>query len=75
MESRQKRVRVKVVYGAHIRKLRHEMGWSEEELAAEAGVSASYLSQLERGLRNPSLDKLEAIYDALGHEMAAFLKM
>jgi transcriptional regulator with XRE-family HTH domain len=41
-------------------------GWSQEDLAAEAGVDRSYMSGIERGVRNFSVLKLQAIGKALG---------
>jgi len=36
------------------------------ELAKKVGISASYLSQIENGKRNPTIDKLKLIAAALG---------
>lgn len=41
--------------GRNLRRLRQENGWSQEEFAFEAGVHRTYISDLERGARNPSL--------------------
>lgn len=40
--------------GAHIRKLREERGYSQEEFAAEAGFDRTYYGGIERGERNLS---------------------
>lgn len=46
---------------------RHGMGWTQEELAARAGMSRGYLSRLERGLPGrPGLDILSRVCGALG---------
>ena len=52
--------------GAVIRELRKERGWSIEELCLTAGADPKYLSELERGKRNPSVEKLEGIAGAFG---------
>jgi transcriptional regulator with XRE-family HTH domain len=49
-----------------VRAARERRGWSQEDLAAEAGVDRSYMSGVERGVRNISVLKLEAIARALG---------
>lgn len=54
------------VFGERIRALRQERGLSQERLAELAGVHRTYLSSLERGERNVSLDNIYAIADALG---------
>lgn len=51
--------------GKRIRELRLERGWSQEFLAAEAGLNMNYLGGIERGERNPSLKNLARIADAL----------
>jgi transcriptional regulator with XRE-family HTH domain len=48
------------------RVLRTGMGLSQEELAFRAGMKRSYLSDLERGTRNPSVRALGRLADALG---------
>ena len=40
-------------------------GMSQEKLSDAAGVHATYVSQVERGLLSPTLDKLEALAKAL----------
>jgi transcriptional regulator with XRE-family HTH domain len=54
------------VFGDRIRALRHDRGLSQERLAELAGVHRTYLSSLERGERNVSLDNIYAIAEALG---------
>jgi transcriptional regulator with XRE-family HTH domain len=51
--------------GAFIRDLRNSARISLRELAARAGVSNPYLSQIERGLRRPSAEVLAQIASAL----------
>jgi transcriptional regulator with XRE-family HTH domain len=51
--------------GAFIRERRRSVGLSVRKLAAMAGVSNPYLSQIERGLRRPSADILNGIAKAL----------
>jgi transcriptional regulator with XRE-family HTH domain len=52
--------------GAFIRDQRERSAMSLRKLAAKAGISNPYLSQIERGLRRPSADILVAIATALG---------
>ncbi len=52
-------------YGRAIRLARVARGMSQKDLAADAGVTNTYLSLIEKEHRTPSLDKLEAIARAL----------
>ncbi len=51
--------------GMRIRYLRNQKHWSQEDLALEAGINKNYLSDLERGNRNPTLRIMEKIAIAL----------
>ena len=51
--------------GKRIKYLRLQKGWSQEDLALEANINKNYISDLERGTRNPSLKVLERICVAL----------
>ena len=56
---------IRVKFGKHLRKLREEKGWTQEHLADEAGMHFTYIGQIERGVRNPSLINLQKIAKAL----------
>ena len=51
--------------GAKIRKLRQARRYSQEQLAGFAGVNPNYLSEVERGERNLSVEVLVALANAL----------
>jgi len=55
---------------AAIRELREERGWSQSELAAKAGVSRSFLVDLEGGKPTVEASKLLDVFQALGFELA-----
>lgn len=52
--------------GRNLRRLRLALGISQEELAYRAGIDRVYMSELERGRRNPSLLVLTRLAKALG---------
>lgn len=56
---------IKKVFGIQLRKLRKAAGYSQEDLADKAKLHPTYIGQIERGLRNPSLINLEKIAKAL----------
>ncbi|MBB35452.1 MAG: transcriptional regulator [Hirschia sp.] len=51
--------------GANIRRLRNEKGWSQEELAERTGLHRTYISSVERGVRNPTITVIEKLMIAL----------
>ena len=59
--------------GALVRAHRVAAGLTLRELSARTHVSNAYLSQLERGLHEPSLSVLRAIASALGVPLAGLL--
>lgn len=60
--------------GAVIRARRAARGSSLREVAGLAGVSSAYLSQIERGLHEPSLSVLRAVAAALELPLGALLR-
>jgi transcriptional regulator with XRE-family HTH domain len=48
-----------------IKKYRHEMGLTQEDLAEKVGVSRVYIGYVEQGRNTPSLEILEKIAKAL----------
>lgn len=52
--------------GRRVKKLRHDCGWSLEELASNSGVSRSMLSEIERERANPTLTVTFRIARAFG---------
>jgi transcriptional regulator with XRE-family HTH domain len=59
--------------GHRIRARRRELGLSLRELAKRVGLTASFLSQIERDLSSPSIESLRRISDALEVPMFHFL--
>lgn len=53
------------VVGENVRRLRLAAGLSQEELAERSGFSQQYLSDLERGRRNPTVVSVFELAQAL----------
>jgi transcriptional regulator with XRE-family HTH domain len=49
----------------NLRRLRQESGWSQEEFADRAGIHRTYVSDLERCARNPTITIVERLALAL----------
>jgi len=58
--------RLKEVFGKELRKARTSVGISQEKLALKVGLDRTYISMLERGLRQPSLTTIFLLSPALG---------
>ena len=54
--------------GNNLKEYRKAKGWSQEHLAFEAGLHRTYISELERGRKNCSIDVLEKLAEALDIE-------
>lgn len=52
--------------GANVRQLRLEKGLSQEEYAFEAGIHRTYVSDIERGFRNPTATVIEKLAKPFG---------
>jgi transcriptional regulator with XRE-family HTH domain len=61
---------IEVDLGARIRALRVARGATLRQLAGEAGVTESFLSQVERGVASPSIASVQRIARALGQSIA-----
>jgi transcriptional regulator with XRE-family HTH domain len=56
--------------GSKVKQLRESHGWTQETLAAKAGLDRSYIAGIEAGLRNPSTKALAKLARALGVSMS-----
>ena len=63
------------MFATNLRRLRNARGLSQDDLAYEAGISRSYLSQLEKGAFYASLKIIGRLAKALDAEPAEFLKL
>lgn len=59
--------------GLEIQRRRIDKGWSQEYLAEITGLHRTYISQLERGLKSPSVRVLSHITSALEVTMSEFI--
>lgn len=57
---------LKLNFGSHLQALRNSKGITQEQLAAEVGITVESISNIERGIHGPRFDNLEKIARALG---------
>ena len=50
----------------NVKRLRQARGWSQEDLAEAADLHRTYVSGIERGVRNPTISVVSAIARGLG---------
>ena len=58
---------------ANVKRLRKERGWSQEALADEAKLDRTYISGIERIVRNPTVTVVERVAVALKCRMGDLL--
>ncbi len=63
--SRKEQSEINKRFGKAIRRRRRELDLSQEELAERAELHQTYISDIERGGRNPSLENVEKLARAL----------
>jgi len=60
-------------FGQRVRTLREAKGLSQEALADRCRLDRTYVSGVERGRRNPSLESMDALAKGLGVTLAHLL--
>ena len=65
---------IKKKFGAKVKYLRTEKGWSQEKLALTADLDRTYIPSIEAGKRNVSITVIEKIANALDVEIIELLK-
>ncbi|MFD2116540.1 helix-turn-helix domain-containing protein [Paenibacillus yanchengensis] len=61
--------------GENIRTIRKAQGLSQEQLALRADINASYMGQVERGEKNPTIDVLNKIASALHRPLSELVTL
>jgi len=64
---------IKVLLGQRVRTLRTQAGLSQEGFAEKCGLDRTYISGIERGIRNPTLEILYILATALHTELTTLL--
>lgn len=64
-------MRIQQAFGANVRQLRQAKVWSQDDLAEASGLHRTYISGIERGVRNPTIEIVQVIAGALDVSVAA----
>jgi transcriptional regulator with XRE-family HTH domain len=62
------------IFGDVLRRYRSDRNISQEELAFQAGVDRTFVSRLERGIRQPTITTLIGLGQALGVSAAELVR-
>ncbi len=65
---------IQAVVGRNVKQYREAKGLSQEQLAFEADLHRTYVSGVERGIRNPTVKIVSRLADALGVAAAKLLE-
>lgn len=65
---------IKKEFGQLVRKRRRNLDMSQEELGDKSELNRGYISDIERGKRNPSLEVIDRIAKALDSDLAKLFK-
>ena len=74
MPSPPKSPSVRKKLGQRVRDLRQAHGWTQEAFADHCGFARTYMSRIETGGANPSLDALKVLADALKMTLASLFE-
>lgn len=66
-------MKIRARLSLNMRRLRRSKGWSQEEFAHEADLHRTYVSDLERGARNPTITVVDKLAVALDVKVGALL--
>ena len=65
---------IRIRFGRRVRDLRRAQSLSQEALAERCGLDRTYISGIERGKRNVSLQNIEVLAKAFGVTLSALFK-
>lgn len=68
-------MRLAQMFGVNVRRIRRERGLTLEAFADAVGLAYSYVGEIERGRKNPTLDVVERIAKVLRVEPTQLLVM
>ena len=69
-----KRDRTLIAFGQNVARIRNEREFSQDKLAEKADIDRTYLSGIERGVRNPGIKVVIKLARALGVAVDALCK-
>ena len=68
-------MKIEEKFGARVKEIRLKKGFSQEALANEAGIDRTYMTSVENGKRNISIQNIEKIITALNVSFSEFFNL
>ncbi|MGL5962864.1 MAG: helix-turn-helix domain-containing protein [Fusobacteriaceae bacterium] len=65
---------IKIKFGIRLKKLRKQKNFTQEKLSELADIDRSYISDIERGIKSISIDKLDQLANAFQIELCELLR-
>lgn len=75
MQAHRHKFMINQKFGIVVANLRKSKGLSQEELAFELGLHRTYISQIERGIKSPSLRVIETISSFFEVQLSGLFKL
>ncbi len=66
---------IKIIFGKNVKKYRERMNLTQEVLADISGIHRTYISGIERGMRNPTITVVSIIADSLKIEPSVLFEV
>ena len=66
---------IQIIFGNNVRRIRESKGWSQDKLSEVSGLHRTYISGLERGVRNPTIEIVHVIAVAFGVSPSQLLEI
>jgi transcriptional regulator with XRE-family HTH domain len=65
---------IQLLFGQNVRLAREKNGWSQDRLSEASDLHRTYISGIERGVRNPTITIVNKLALALGVTVADLFK-
>lgn len=65
---------LRVTFGGNFKAARIKAGLTQTDIAGLTGIAQTYISSIECGKQNPTLDTLAVLAEAIGSDVRALLK-
>ena len=65
---------IKIIFGNNVKKYREKISLTQEVLADISGIHRTYISGIERGVRNPTITVAAILAESLNIEPSALFK-